>query len=162
MLFGVFMNFSINATQRISYINMGRKPKEYKYVKKNDGRKNNGRKKGDKYGQKKELIKSSSQLTPAKKERISIYALNAMKNVFGSEEEAWKALAEQAKDSFAHMNLLWQYRYGKPQDGSENNTNKKLDVPVINFYASANQVEKLEDTIDIESEEVDMDELNNE
>jgi hypothetical protein len=108
------------------------------------------------------LIKSSSQLTPAKKERISIYALNAMKDVFGSEEEAWKALAEQAKDSFAHMNLLWQYRYGKPQDGSEGNTNKKLDVPVINFYASANQVEKLEDTIDIESEEVDIDELNNE
>ena len=85
-----------------------------------------------------------------------------MKNVFGSEEEAWKALAEQAKDSFAHMNLLWQYRYGKPQDGSEGNANKKLDVPVINFYASANQVEKLEDTIDIESEEVDMDDLNNE
>jgi hypothetical protein len=37
-----------------------------------------------------------------------------------------------------------------------------LNVPVINFYASHNQVEKLEDTIDIESEEVDMDELNNE
>jgi len=60
------------------------------------------------------------------------------------------------------MNLLWQYRYGKPQDGSESNTNKKLNVPVINFYASHNQVEKLEDTIDIESEEVDMDELNDE
>jgi hypothetical protein len=85
-----------------------------------------------------------------------------MKDVFGSEEEAWKALAEQAKDSFAHMNLLWQYRYGKPQDGNEDNANKKLNVPVINFYASTNQVEKLEDTIDIESEEVDMDELNNE
>ena len=132
------------------------------YMKPNDGRKNNGRKKGDIYGPKKELIKSSSQLTPAKKERISIYALNAMKNVFGSEEEAWKALAEQAKDSFAHMNLLWQYRYGKPQDGSDSNANKKLDVPVINFYASHNQVEKLEDTIDIESEEIDIDELNNE
>jgi hypothetical protein len=85
-----------------------------------------------------------------------------MKNVFGSEEEAWKALAEQAKDSFAHMNLLWQYRYGKPQDGSDNNANKKLDVPVINFYASPNQVQNLQDTIDIESEEIDMDELNDE
>tara|TARA_B110000459_G_scaffold575_1_gene607 strand:- start:4906 stop:5331 length:426 start_codon:yes stop_codon:yes gene_type:complete len=132
------------------------------YIKPNDGRKNNGRKKGDNYGNKKTLIKSSSQLTPAKKERISIYALNAMKNVFGSEEEAWKALAEQAKDSFAHMNLLWQYRYGKPQDGSDNNINKKLDVPVINFYASPNQVQNLQDTIDIESEEIDMDELNDE
>jgi len=141
---------------------MARAKQNSAYIKPNDGRKNNGRKKGDKYGPKKQLIKSSSQLTPAKKERISIYALNAMKDVFGSEEEAWKALAEQAKDSFAHMNLLWQYRYGKPQDGNEDNSNKKLNVPVINFYASTNQVEKLEDTIDIESEEVDMDELNNE
>ena len=74
------------------------------YIKPNDGRKNNGRKKGDN----------------------------------------------------------WQYRYGKPQDGSDNNTNKKLDVPVINFYASPNQVQNLQDTIDIESEEIDMDELNDE
>ena len=141
---------------------MGRAKQNSSYIKPNDGRKNNGRKKGDKYGPKKQLIKSASQLTPAKKERISVYALNAMKDVFGSEEEAWKALAEQAKDSFAHMNLLWQYRYGKPQDGNEGNTNKKLDVPVINFYASDKQVKELDNTIDIESEEVDMDELNDE
>jgi len=141
---------------------MGRAKQNSVYIKPNDGRKNNGRKKGDKYGNKKQLIKSSSQLTPAKKERISVYALNAMKDVFGSEEEAWKALAEQAKDSFAHMNLLWQYRYGKPQDGNESNANKKLNVPVINFYASDKQVKELDNTIDIESEEIDMDELNNE
>lgn len=141
---------------------MARAKQNSAYIKPNDGRKNNGRKKGDKYGPKKQLIKSASQLTPAKKERISVYALNAMKDVFGSEEEAWKSLAEQAKDSFAHMNLLWQYRYGKPQDGSEGSSNKKLDVPVINFYASNKQVKDLDNTIDIESEEVDMDELNNE
>ena len=141
---------------------MARAKQNSAYIKPNDGRKNNGRKKGDKYGPKKQLIKSASQLTPAKKERISVYALNAMKDVFGSEEDAWKSLAEQAKDSFAHMNLLWQYRYGKPQDGSEGSSNKKLDVPVINFYASNKQVKDLDNTIDIESEEVDMDELNNE
>ena len=28
---------------------MGRKPKEFKYIKKNDGRRNNGRKKGDRH-----------------------------------------------------------------------------------------------------------------
>jgi hypothetical protein len=42
------------------------------YIKPNDGRKNNGRKKGDNYGNKKTLIKSSSQLTPAKKEYLSM------------------------------------------------------------------------------------------
>ena len=102
---------------------MGRAKQNSAYIKPNDGRRNNGRKKGDKYGSKsKSLIKSSSQLNPVKKERISTYALNAMKEVFGSEEEAWKSLAEQAKDSFAHMNLLWQYRYGKPTDANQDNT----------------------------------------
>lgn len=135
---------------------MGRAKQNSAYIKPNDGRRNNGRKKGEKYGSKsKALIKSSSQLTPAKKERISTYALNAMKEVFGSEEEAWKSLAEQAKDSFAHMNLLWQYRYGKPTDGNEGNTKKKLDVPVINFYASEKQIKEIDNTIDIDSEEVD-------
>jgi hypothetical protein len=135
---------------------MGRAKQNSAYIKPNDGRRNNGRKKGDKYGSKsKSLIKSSSQLTPVKKERISTYALNAMKEVFGSEEEAWKSLAEQAKDSFAHMNLLWQYRYGKPTDGNQDNTKKKLDVPVINFYASEKQIKEIDNTIDIESEEVD-------
>ena len=134
---------------------MGRAKQNSAYIKPNDGRRNNGRKKGEKYGSKsKTLIKSSSQLTPAKKERISTYALNAMKEVFGSEEEAWKSLAEQAKDSFAHMNLLWQYRYGKPTDGNQDNTKKKLDVPVINFYASEKQIKEIDNTIDIDSEEV--------
>lgn len=134
---------------------MGRAKQNSAYIKPNDGRRNNGRKKGEKYGSKaKTLIKSSAQLTPAKKERISTYALNAMKEVFGSEEEAWKSLAEQAKDSFAHMNLLWQYRYGKPTDGNENNAKKKLDVPVINFYASEKQIKEIDNTIDIDSEEV--------
>jgi hypothetical protein len=134
---------------------MGRAKQNSAYIKPNDGRRNNGRKKGDKYGSKaKTLIKSSAQLTPAKKERISTYALNAMKEVFGSEEEAWKSLAEQAKDSFAHMNLLWQYRYGKPTDGNQDNTKKKLDVPVINFYASEKQIKEIDNTIDIDSEEV--------
>lgn len=134
---------------------MGRAKQNSAYIKPNDGRRNNGRKKGEKYGSKsKTLIKSSSQLTPAKKERISTYALNAMKEVFGSEEEAWKSLAEQAKDSFAHMNLLWQYRYGKPTDGNEGNTKKKLDVPVINFYASEKQIKEIDNTIDVDSEEV--------
>ena len=58
---------------------MGRAKQNSAYIKPNDGRRNNGRKKGEKYGSKaKTLIKTSAQLTPAKKERISTYALNAM------------------------------------------------------------------------------------
>ena len=38
---------------------MGRAKQNSAYIKPNDGRKNNGRKKGDKYGTKKQLIKSN-------------------------------------------------------------------------------------------------------
>ena len=55
---------------------MARAKQNSAYIKPNDGSKNNGRKKGDKYGPKKQLIKSSSQLTPAKKEvSIEIWKL---------------------------------------------------------------------------------------
>lgn len=134
-------------------------------IKHTDGRKNNGRKPSkiktkEIAGRKANL--TPAQLTPAKKAQISTYALKAMKKVFGSEAEAWEALAEQAKDSFAHMNLLWQYRYGKPGEAKEDGGGSKSNAPVINFYASPEQTKKLEDTIDIEAEEVDVDELNDE
>ena len=125
-------------------------------IKKTDGRKNNGRKSGQvvKKQQPKTLATTTgSRLNKAKKDRISIYALNAMKEVFGSEQEAWQSLAEQAKDSFAHMNLLWQHRYGKPSEAKSDDGNKKLNVPVINFYANTNQVEQLDNTIDITPED---------
>ena len=93
---------------------MGRKPIERKYLKPTDGRKNNGRAKGDRY---KKPKLSRSSLNKAKKERISLYAINAMKEVFGSEKEAFQDLAEKAKDgSFPHMKLFLEYAYGKPED----------------------------------------------
>jgi hypothetical protein len=78
-----------------------------------------------------------------------------MKKVFGSEEEAWESLAEQAQESFAHMNLLWQYRYGKPTDqgADSGGGNGKMNVPVINFYASTDQIKEVENTIEVEHEE---------
>ena len=67
---------------------MGRKPKEFKYIKKNDGRRNNGRKKGDSKNYPKKINATPAAINEAKKDRMGIYALNAMKEVFGSEEEA--------------------------------------------------------------------------
>jgi hypothetical protein len=131
---------------------MGRKPKEFKYVKKNDGRKNNGRKKGDKYLKKVEA--TPAKINDAKKDRIGIYALNAMKEVFGSEEEAWATLAKQARDSFAHMKLLFEYKYGKPTENVDYTSGgQKLDIPITNIFAGTQSTPQIDNTIDITPEE---------
>ncbi len=137
---------------------MGRNVKKNSQaITKTDGRKNNGGKRlPKKPGSGQVSLKSPSQLNKAKKDRIGIYALNAMKKVFGSEEEAWESLAEQAQSSFSHMNLLWQYRYGKPaEQGAGDGGEKKMNVPVINFYASTEQIKEVENTIEVEHEEDD-------
>jgi hypothetical protein len=130
-------------------------------IKPTDGRKANGKnKQGIKAVQVKKSSMTPARLNQAKKDQIGTYALKAMKKVFGSEAEAWETLAEKAKDSFAHMNLLFQYRYGKPMDKVPDNKQDKNNAPVINFFASPQQIHEMEETIDIDSEEVDVDKLN--
>ena len=130
-------------------------------IKPTDGRKGNGKnKQGIKAVQAKKASMTPAKLNQAKKDLIGTYALKAMKKVFGSEEEAWETLAEKAKDSFAHMNLLFQYRYGKPMDKLPENNQDKNNAPIINFFASPQQIHEMQETIDIDSEEVDVDELN--
>lgn len=137
-----------------------RKPKNPVNLAKNDGRATNGKGRPNSKVVKSRLQNTTpAKLNQAKKEQIGIYALNAMKKVFGSEEDAWMALAEQAKESFAHMNLLWQYRYGKPGEAAKEDNTPKIAAPVINFYAAPEQLKELENTIDITPEEdVDYDE----
>ena len=131
---------------------MGRKPKEFKYIKKNDGRRNNGRKKGDR-----PLAKTNATpaaINEAKKDRIGVYALNAMKEVFGSEEEAWAELAKQAKNSFAHMKLLFEYKYGKPTESVDYTSGgQKLDIPITNIFAGTQQAPEIDNTIDVTPED---------
>ena len=130
-------------------------------IKPTDGRKSNGKnKQGIKAVQVKKANMTPARINQAKKDQIGTYALKAMKKVFGSEAEAWETLAEKAKDSFAHMNLLFQYRYGKPMDKTSDNKQKENNAPVINFFASPQQINEMEETIDIDSEEVDVDRLN--
>ncbi len=129
---------------------MGRRPKERKYVKPTDGRKNNGRKKGDRVN--KPITATPRGLNKAKKDRVHIYALNAMKEVFGSEEKAWESLAEKAKDSFPHLKLLFEYKYGKPEDVGINEGRPKVNINIKNLFAG-NQDEDKPDIIDVTEEE---------
>lgn len=129
---------------------MPRKKKDYKYVKKNDGRKNNGRKKGE--TNLKRTTATPSAMNQAKKDRIGIYALNAMKEVFGSEDEAWRELAKQAKEgSFPHFKMLMEYKYGKPGEQQPNKPNS-IDINIKNLFAGTQEPPK-DDIIDITDEE---------
>ena len=81
-------------------------------IKRTDGRKNNKRLEPKPISTIKKL--PPARQNKAKRERISSYATNAMKEVFGSEKEAFKHLAELGKKNFTHMKLLMEYAYGKP------------------------------------------------
>ena len=133
---------------------MGRRPKERKYVKPTDGRKNNGRKRGEKVNSPvKKIMATPSALNKAKKDRVHIYALNAMKEVFGSEEKAWESLAEKAKDSFPHLKLLFEYKYGKPEDVGLNEGKPKVNINIKNLFAGNQDEEEDNKVIDITEEE---------
>lgn len=131
---------------------MGRKPKELKYLKKTDGRRNNGRKKGETYVKK--ITATPSAINKAKKDRSKLHAQNAMIETFGSEEAAWVHLAELAKDSFPHMKMLFEYKYGKAGDNLDAGSAKKMNINIKNlFTGNQEKIEESSDVIDVTPEE---------
>ena len=109
-------------------------------IKKKDGRRNNGAVKGISRGQ--------GRKPKAQEKKISSFALQSMKKVFGSEEKAWLELGKLARESFPHMRLLWEYKHGKPKESKELDVKTEVNIPVINFLDK-------DTTIDIEHNEVD-------
>ena len=122
-----------------------------KEIKENDGRKGNKRLPAKPLSTKDKLLPAQSN--SAKKERISSYAVDAMKKVFGSEQEAFEHLATLGKNNFNQMKLLMEYAYGKPSDSiNDSNNSKKVQVPVINFFNNKeSQIQ--DDVIDITPED---------
>ena len=107
------------------------------HLKYSDGRRNNGAVKGISRGQ--------GRKPKAKEEEIKNFALGSMKRAFGSEKKAWEALAHMSKDSFPHLRLLWEYKYGKPKEQKDLNVKQEINIPVVSFLNP-------EQTIDIEAE----------
>lgn len=83
-----------------------------------DGRKNNG---GHKTAGRKSKANELSLVKLGKDAIISVY---------GSEEEYWKHIATQSKDSLAHLKLLAEYIYGKPK---ESKSIEITEVPIIDM-----------------------------
>lgn len=100
-----------------------------------------------------------ARINSAKKAAVSRYSINAMKDVFGSEQEALRSLAKYAKEgSLGHMKLLLEYGFGKPEDVDRGGGTTKITAPVINFYGNNNQ----DNTIDVDAEDLDIEDIEEE
>lgn len=122
-------------------------------IKPNDGRRNNRRKDSIPLSKVPQRERSNLPATnKAKLKRTKQYAKKALKNVFGSEVNAFEALAKKAKDT-GNVNaykMLFDYAYDDEKDIQP----KVNNAPVINFFTS--DTKPLEEkTIDVEHKDVD-------
>tara|TARA_R100001377_G_C3146011_1_gene94502 strand:+ start:337 stop:606 length:270 start_codon:yes stop_codon:yes gene_type:complete len=67
-----------------------------------------------------------------KAEELSLVKLgkDAVIDVYGSEEEYWKHIARESKDSLPHLKMLSEYIYGKPK---ESKSIEITEIPVIDM-----------------------------
>ena len=106
-----------------------------KEIKPTDGRKGNSRKKSIPILPIPEKERSNKPaINQAKKNRKKQYAKKAIKNVFGSEVNAFESLAKKAdQGSYNHMKLLLDFAYGE----DEKETSVKVQAPTINFFGNS-------------------------
>ena len=102
---------------------MPRKKTVRKYMKSTDGRKNNGQKPGDAILRR--SLATSSKMNVAKRNRSKVLATDAIRQVYGSEQEFWKLIAENARESGTNA--------------------EKVDISIMNFFEGSK-----EKTIDID------------
>ena len=114
-------------------------------IKPTDGRKNNHRKKSIPLLPVPDVERSNvPAMNTAKKNRKKMYAKKAIKNVFGSEVNAFEALAKKAQEgSYNHMKLLMDLAYEEDKGTVKNS----VKAPVINFYGNTEVGQKLKDKI---------------
>ena len=116
-----------------------------KEIKSTDGRKGNSRKKSiPKLPVPEKERSNKPALNTAKKNRKKLYAKKAIKNVFGSEVNAFESLAKKAEEgSYNHMKLLLDFAYGEEKESTTN----KVQAPTINFFGDSDIGKKVKDKI---------------
>lgn len=116
-----------------------------KEIKPTDGRKGNSRKKSiPKLPVPEKERSNKPALNTAKKNRKKLYAKKAIKNVFGSEVNAFESLAKKAEEgSYNHMKLLLDFAYGEEKESTTN----KVQAPTINFFGDSDIGKKVKDKI---------------
>ena len=114
-------------------------------IKSTDGRKGNSRKKSIPVLPVPNKERSNKPaMNQAKKSRKKQYAKKAIKNVFGSEVNAFESLAKKAEEgSYNHMKLLLDFAYGE----DDKDTSVKVQAPTINFFGDSIEGKKLKNKI---------------
>ena len=114
-------------------------------IKSTDGRKGNSRKKSIPVLPVPDKERSNKPaMNQAKRSRKKQYAKKAIKNVFGSEVNAFESLAKKAEEgSYNHMKLLLDFAYGDEKE----ETSTKVQAPTINFFGDSVEGKKLKDKI---------------
>jgi len=125
-------------------------PKKNKaHIKPTDGRKHNKGTESDK------RVRKAPKLTPAKlnkakRARMELYAINAIRERFGSEEAVFDFIADQAfKGKQYYMTKLLEYAYGDPRDIDRSQLKEESATPKIVFINN----QPKDDTIEIAHEE---------
>ena len=114
-------------------------------IKPTDGRKGNQRKKSIPKLPVPERERSNKPaMNTAKKDRKKQYAKKAIKNIFGSEVNAFESLAKKAEEgSYNHMKLLLDFAYGEEKESNVT----KVQAPVINFFGDSLEGKKIKEKI---------------
>ena len=70
-------------------------------------------------------------------EKVIKLGMDAIVEVYGSQEKFFIHLANNSKESFPHLKLLMEYVYGKPKEKQEISiSDETVAVPVISWVNS--------------------------
>ena len=100
-------------------------------------------------------VRKAPKLTPAKlnkakRDRMELYAINAIRAKFGSEEAVFEFIAEQAaKGKQYYMTKLLDYAFGDPRDIDRSQLKEESKTPKIVFINNQTK----EEIVDISHEE---------
>lgn len=73
-------------------------------------------------------------------EKVIKLGMDAIVEVYGSQEEFFIHLATNSKESFPHLKLLMEYVYGKPKEKQELSiSDETVAVPVISWTKDGSQ-----------------------
>jgi hypothetical protein len=87
----------------------------------------------------------------AKKNRSKILATNAIEEVYGSEANFWKMVAQKAESSQYDRKMVIEYIYGKALDNPDALAQaKNIDFSIVNIFPGT---DKKEDVIDVTPED---------
>jgi hypothetical protein len=114
---------------------------------KHDGREGNVRRERTKI-----IPSGSGSIRPAgnhtaKQKKSKRLATKALRDVFGSEAELFKHIAQEAQNGcFKHLQMAMEYAYGKSGAAHEEKGPPQIVKPTINFIGNGRPTEKTEDT----------------